>query len=299
MPKLNTLKPLLLAAVVLCLPAQALAKLNVITTTTSMGMLAMEVGGDKVEVKTLAAPDRDTHYLQAKPSMMIALRKADLVISVGAALEVGWFPAALDNAANPDVLDGEKGNFEAADHIELIGQEEADRSKGDVHPEGNPHFNLDPLRMATLANALAKRLGVLDENNADYYRENAAALAAKLNALPTELKQQVSNAPGVVLMHKDGLYLLNLLSVPTLGFMEPVPGVPPTANHIKALADKLSDAKGVIIHAPYHQDSSPKKLAKKLGWDRTVLAVEPPKGAGFEEYRALLNKWATSLNVSK
>jgi zinc/manganese transport system substrate-binding protein len=118
----------------------ACAAVNVVATTSSMGMLARTVGGDAVKVTVLSPPDRDAHFLLARPSMMVALRRADLLVAVGAELEVGWLPAAIQGASNPKILPGQPGYFEGAAQIELIdvGQA-ADRSKGDVHPMGNPH----------------------------------------------------------------------------------------------------------------------------------------------------------------
>ncbi|PIE41438.1 MAG: zinc ABC transporter substrate-binding protein [Gammaproteobacteria bacterium] len=281
----------------------AAAKLNVVATTTSMGMLAKEVGGEYVSVTTLASPDRDTHYLQAKPSMMMALRKADLVIAVGADLEIGWLPAAIGSASNPKIRNNQPGYFEAAQFLDLISKDAADRSKGDVHPGGNPHFNLDPERMAILANQLALRLGELDKTHTSAYQANAQSLTRKLarltQSLKQSLKQRVNNREGVVLMHNNADYLLKLLQVPVLGYMEPVPGIPPNASHLKGLADTLKNRQGIIIHAPYHQNSGPRKLAKILGWQIKVLPIEPPKGAGFREYRKFLSDWAVALNSGR
>jgi hypothetical protein len=153
----------ILIAVIFSLAAQAAWALNVVATTASMGMLAREVGGAAVKVDVLAAPDRDPHMLQAKPSMMRALRDADLVVAVGAELEMGWLPAAINGAANPRLLPGRDGYFEAAAQVPLLDAgQAADRAHGDVHPAGNPHVNLDPQRMAQIARALAERMSKLE-----------------------------------------------------------------------------------------------------------------------------------------
>lgn len=274
----------------------AQASVEVVATTTSMAMLAKEVGGDQVEFTTLAPPDRDVHYLQAKPSMMLALRNADLVVAVGADLEIGWLPAAIRSSANPSIQEGNAGYFAAADQVALIDQAIADRSQGDVHPQGNPHFNLDPIRMATVGMALAERLSELDPDAAAHYKNNAQALSEKLKQLVPQLKTITAKAPGALFMHKSPDYLLHRLAVNAWGYMEPVPGIPPTADHIKELHDKLSGQQGVIIHAPYHQDQAAKKLAAQLNWPRFVLATEPAKGSGFDGYKALMLDWANALS---
>lgn len=133
--------------------------LQVVATTASMGMLARTVGGPQVQVSELAPPDRDAHMLQARPSMLRALRDAQLVVAVGAELEIGWLPAAISGAANGAIAPGRPGYFEAAAQVPLLDAGlAADRAQGDVHPGGNPHVNLDPLRMAAISKALAERL---------------------------------------------------------------------------------------------------------------------------------------------
>ncbi|MCG8673187.1 MAG: metal ABC transporter substrate-binding protein [Pseudomonadales bacterium] len=287
------IKQWLMVAILLSSPS-AMAELNVVATTTSMGMLASEVGGDHVTVKTLVAPDRDTHYLQAKPSMIIALRKADLVVSVGASLEIGWLPAAINSSANPNILDGKPGHFESATFLELIDKGVADRSQGDVHPEGNPHFNLDPIRMAEVAKALGERLASLDKDNAGQYRKKAEQLASRLSNLNQELVKKAVGAKSPLMMHKDANYLWLRLNVPILGYIEPLPGIPPTASHIKKLADTLAGKEGIIFHAPFHSASGPKRLAETLGWERVVIPIEPKKNAKFEDYEALLTRWVAA-----
>ncbi|MDX1696188.1 MAG: metal ABC transporter substrate-binding protein [Ketobacteraceae bacterium] len=272
--------------------------LEVVTTTTSLGMLAREIGNDRVTVTTLGPPDRDIHYLQAKPSMILALRRADLLVLVGADLEVGWLPAALGSSTNGAIQPGSAGHFEAAAHTSLIGQSSADRSLGDVHPQGNPHFGLDPVRMADIAMALAQRMGALDKANADFYSNNARQLAASLQQLSEQLQTLTVGAPGALLMHKSADYLMARLQIPVLGYMEPVPGIPPTAAHIRTLSETLKGKQGVIIHAPYHQDQAARSLATALNWARFVLPIEPPRQARFMEYKALMLRWAEALNPS-
>lgn len=287
---------LVVAAVVLFFSSTALARLEVVATTTSLGMLASEIGGDKVSVSTLAPPDRDIHYLQAKPSMMLTLRNADLLVAMGAELEIGWLPAAVRSSTNGKLQPGESGYFEATAHTTLADQGIADRSQGDVHPQGNPHIQLDPVRMKEVADALTEKLAGLDKTNGDYYRARGAALGKKLNGIITGIRENWQPVAGALLMHKSPDYLLQRLQVPIYGYLEPVPGVPPTAAHIKTLQDKLKGKPGVIIHAPYHQDDAAKALANELGWQRKALATEPKKGAVFSDYRQMILQWAQALS---
>lgn len=280
-------------AILVALPAWAL---EVVATTTSMGMLARTVGGPQVKVTELAPPDRDAHMLQARPSMMRALRDADLVVAVGAELEVGWLPAALSGAANARVMPGRSGYFEAAAQAPLLDAgRAADRAQGDVHPAGNPHVNLDPERMAKIAQALAERLAELDPANAVAYRERARAFAREVEARAPVWRQKVASVQGLVTHHKDALYLAHFLGVPFLGTLEPAPGVAPTASHIEALAASLKGKKGLIVHTPYQPPAGAEKLANLTGWKVAQLPIDPPAGSEAAGYFALIDRWAEAL----
>lgn len=294
---LSGLAVVTLAAIASALPAAA--KINVVATTSSMGMLARIVGGEQVKVTVLAPPDRDAHYLLAKPSMMIALRNADLLVSVGAELEIAWLPAALQGANNGKILAGQPGFFEGAAQIDLIEKGvAADRSKGDVHPMGNPHFYMDPERMAAIARALASRLGKLDPAHAAAFEANAAAFAKGVSERVPRWKEQVKGAPGVVFYHKDGNYLSTLLGVPVLGYVEPLPGIPPTASSLKGLVESLSGKKGVVIYTTFQSDDGPKFLEKNLGWKKAQLPLEVPLDADAAAYFGLIDKWVAAVASS-
>lgn len=272
------------------------AELKVVATTSSMGMLARTVGGEHVSVETLAPPDRDAHFLQAKPSMMKDLRRADLVVAVGAELEVGWLPLAIQRANNPRIQPGQNGYFEAAAQVVLNNSGGvADRSLGDVHPAGNPHVNLDPQRMGVIAQALAARLGELDGAHAEAYRRRADAFTAQVAERLPQWRAQVKNAPGVVLYHKDANYLMALLEVPILGYIEPVAGVPPTASYLQKLVGGLKGKSGVIIRSLFHSPQGADFLHRELGWPVAALPIDPALGKGSEAYLTLIEQWVTAI----
>lgn len=280
-------------SLLVALPAWAL---DVAATTSSMGMLARTVGGTQVKVTELAPPDRDAHMLQAKPSMMRALRDADLVVAVGAELEIGWLPAALSGAANARVLPARPGYFEAAAQVPLLeAGRAADRAQGDVHPAGNPHVNLDPERMAKIAQALAERFASLDAANAAAYRGRAQAFAREAASRAPAWREKAARSGGLVTHHKDALYLAQFLGVPFLGTLEPVPGVAPTASHLEALAANLKGRKGLIAHTPYQPPAGAEKLASLTGWPVAVLPIDPPAGSDAAGYFALIDRWADAL----
>jgi zinc/manganese transport system substrate-binding protein len=274
--------------------------LNVVTTTSNMGMLARTVGGDAVKVSVLAPPDRDPHFLQAKPTMMVALRSADLLVAVGAELEVGWLPAALQGASNGKLLPGQPGYFEAAAQVPLIEKSgDTDRSRGDVHPMGNPHLFLDPDRMAAVGRALAGRLARLDPGREATYRANAESFAKAVAERVPKWKEQSGGAPGVILYHKDANYLLGLLGVPILGYVEPLPGIPPTAQHLSDLVQQLSGHKGEILFTDYQSAQGPDFLAGKLGWKAVRLSPEVGEKGDANAYFAMIDRWVEAIASSK
>lgn len=281
----------------LCLVAPlSAAALEVAATTPNMAMLARSVGGEHVNVTVLAPGDRDVHHLEARPSMIAALRRSDLLVSVGAELEMGWLPAAIRAAANSRLLPGRPGYFEAAATVTLLEEgAPADRAHGDVHPGGNPHMYFDPLRMGVAAEALAVRLGELDAANAAAFRKNAAAFAARMARELEGWQARVAGAPGVLLYHKDANYLMERLGVPVLGYVEPLPGIPPTARHISALANALRGREGVVLHMVYEPDRGPRRLAQELGWPVHRMASNVPVNGVMEDYVALIESWVARL----
>lgn len=289
-----------LAAASLFAGRSASAGIDVVATTSSMAVLARTVGGSAVKITVLSPPDRDAHHVLARPSMMIAMRRADLLLAVGAELEVGWLPAALQGAGNPRIQPGQPGYFEGAAQIDLIeAGEAADRSRGDVHPMGNPHYYMDPERMAVVARALAGRLGSLDAAHAASFRANAEAFAREVASRSTTWRQEAAGAPGVVFFHKDGNYLARLLNVPILGFVEPLPGIPPTAAHLKSLVDGLKGRKGVILYNTFHSADGPAFLSKNLGWPAKRLQLEPPLDADGRAYLDHIGQWVAAIASAK
>lgn len=294
------MKKTLLSAALLGLALHAPAATNVVATTSSMGVLVKAVGGDAVKLTVLAPPDRDVHALQARPSMMVALRNADLLVAVGAELEVGWLPAALQGSGNGRIQPGTPGYFEAAAQVGLIeAGKSADRSQGDVHPMGNPHLYMDPARMASVAEALAGRLASLDAPNAARYRSGAAAFRSSVEARLPAWKQKAAGAKGILAFHKDVNYLAALLGVPVLGYVEPLPGIPPTASHLSELTGRFKGQKGVILYTDYQPGQGPEFLSRNLGWPKTRLPLEPAIGASAEEYFKLIDRWVDGVASGK
>lgn len=294
--RLKTSLTALVGGALLLLGGAAHADVRVAASSSNMAMLVETIGGPHVEVTTMAPPDRDLHYLEARPSMMAAIRNADLVVSVGAELEEGWLPAAINGANNPEVQPGRSGYFEAAAQVELIGQlDAADRAGGDVHPKGNPHVYLDPVRMAEVGRALAQRLAALEPAHEETFRENARAFSEAVDSRMEQWTAAVEGAPGAVLYHEDANYLLERFDVPIHGFLEPLPGVPPTGRHLRELVRDLRDAEGVILHMSFQPADGARFLARELGWEVHTMENGVPVGGDAEEYFALIDRWIEVL----
>lgn len=277
----------------------AVADIRVAATTGNMGMLAGTIGGEAVEVTVMAPNDRDPHYLEARPSMMAALRNADIVVAVGAELEIGWLPAAIDGANNGTVQPGQSGYFELARHIDLIKDEGiADRARGDVHPAGNPHAYMNPENLARAGIALAERFARLDEGNAEKFRANAQAFATLVAERMATWRRAIGDPMPVLSYHGDVQYLARAFDAPLVGTIEPLPGVPPTASHLRDLVRELKGGEGVVVARAYQPDKPARFMGEQLGWPVRLLPSDVRPGAGAEDYLELIGRWVAAMTRS-
>lgn len=280
----------------LVLPSQAAAGLNIVATTSTLGALAREIGGDQAEVRVLAPPDRDAHDLDARPSFMAALRRADLLLEIGAGLEEGWLPAAQRGARNRAIHAGQPGHFRAADMIELRRSITMDGPNlGHVHEEGNPHFNTDPRRLAEIAIALAERMGQLHPDHADAFMERAERAAERLRTHAETLAEQVVPNQRIVVYHEDLDYLEAWLPVEIVGYLEPAPGIPPTARHLRRLVSDLEGTEGTILYAEFQPARGAEFLERNLGWPSHAVPLDPPADSSLDGYLDLMTTWAQTL----
>jgi zinc/manganese transport system substrate-binding protein len=231
----------LLVFAVATLPAHA--ALKVLATTPEWGALTTELGGDKVSVYVATNAFQDPHRIDAKPSLVARARSADLVVAAGAQLEIGWLPVLLQESGNGKIQPGSPGYFEADQQLTLLEiPSSVDRAMGDIHPLGNPHAHLDPHNIATVATALTARLAQLDGANAAFYRQRGADFQTKWNAAIARWEAQAAplKGVGIVMIHRDQVYLLHWLGMKELATIEPKPGIPPSAGYLAQLVIKLS-----------------------------------------------------------
>lgn len=270
----SQLKTLLFALGITLSTHPALAKLNVIATTPDLASIAKSVGGDNVEITTLAKPTEDPHFVDAKPSFIVKLNRADVLIEGGAELEIGWLPALLDQSRNSK-LAGPPGHVACAQGVSLLEVPSTlDRSKGDIHAAGNPHYLVDPLNAKIVARNIAESFAALDAKNADAYRANLQKFIQAIDSKMSEWKAKLDPFKGkqIVSYHNSWLYFANRFGLKIDLFLEPKPGVPPTPTHLAEVIMKMkADNVRVIIVDPYLNRRTAETVASKTG--ATVVDV--------------------------
>lgn len=263
---------MVMLAAVISSPAQA--KLRVFACEAEWGSLLTELAGDAVDVDVATTALQDVHVVEARPSLIAKMRKADLLVCSGAQLEIGWLPQLLRQAANAKVASG-PGNFMAASQVTTLEKPASvDRSAGDVHPDGNPHVQLDPNRVLVIAKALSARLGELDTANAATYQTRLADFETRWQAAIKRWEAKAAPLKGkaVVVHHSSWVYLLQWLGMHEIGSLEPKPGVPPTSSHLSSLIDVTKSGGAIAIISAAYQDSKPGEwLSERTGVPALVL----------------------------
>lgn len=287
----------LAASLSLAVMQPVLAALNVFACEPEWAALADELGGDKVKSFSATTALQDPHRIEARPSLIAKLRRADLLICSGAELEVGWLPMLLRQAGNREVLPGRPGYFEASSFVERLEiPEKVDRTMGDVHAAGNPHVHLDPRRLATIAQALTARLSEIDPDNVDAYRQRGEAFSLRWQQAIEKWEQMAAPLKGtrIVVHHKDWVYLFDWLGTINAGALEPKPGLPATAGHLAALKNELARQPAqMIIHTAYQNDRAAQRLSQMSGI--TVVAL-PYTVGGSKKASDLFGLFDDTLN---
>jgi zinc/manganese transport system substrate-binding protein len=259
-----------IVSVIACLASAipAHAALKILATTPDWAALAGELGGDRVNVYAATNPFQDVHRVEAKPSLVARARSADLVVATGAELEVGWLPVLVQESGNAHIHPGSPGYFEVAAQLRLLEvPSSVDRSMGDVHPQGNPHVQLDPHNIAVIAQALTARLSALDPSGAPYYQTRGTDFQARWQQATTRWETRAAPLKGVtvVVIHKDQVYLCRWLGLREVAAIEPKPGVPPSAGYLAELVTKLSSAPPrLILRNAYNDPKAVDWLAGKI-----------------------------------
>lgn len=270
--KYIAISALLLAAGLVSTPAQA--KLKVFACEPEWGSLLTELAGDKVDVDVGTTALQDVHVIEAKPSLIAKVRAADLVVCTGAQLEIGWLPQLIRQSGNSKVASG-AGSFMAAAQVKTLEKPTAlDRANGDVHPDGNPHIQMDPRRVLIVARQLDARLAQLDPANAAVYKQRGADFEKRWLAAMVKWKAEAAPLKGrkVVVHHISWVYLWDWLGLDEIGALEPRPGVPPTAAHLSELIATTKDSNTLAIVRAAYQDPKPADwLSQRTGVPAVTL----------------------------
>jgi zinc/manganese transport system substrate-binding protein len=267
--KVIVLAGMIFSAVVSTAFAEA-KKLIVVTSTTDLAALAQEVGGDKIEVESLAKGYQDPHFVEAKPSFLLKLRHTDLLIHVGLQLEIGWLPPLITQSGNSRIQMGAPGNLDASQFAEIleIPQGAVTRAEGDVHPLGNPHYWLDPDNGRRIARGIVNKLGELDPVNTAYFQQRFMDFDKRLSAAEQKWDAEMKPWRGskVVTYHRSFPNFAKHFGLNVIDYVEPRPGIPPTPGHtIEVIQLMKRENCKVVLVEPYFDLKTPQSIGRDAG----------------------------------
>jgi zinc/manganese transport system substrate-binding protein len=265
--------------------AHAQGKLNVVTSTEDLAAIATEVGGDRISVESIARGYQDPHFVEAKPSFILKMQKADLLIVVGRELEIGWLPPLITQSRNAKVQVGGSGYLDASMQARILdlptGQ--VTRAMGDVHPLGNPHYWLDPENGKLIAKSIAAKLEELRPNDKATFEQRLADFTSRLDAAEKRWLAQLAPYKGVkvVTYHRSYPNFAERFGLDVIGYVEPRPGIPPTPQHTLDLIGEMKRQNvKVVMVEPYFDLKTPNSIGRETG---AQVLVVPPSVGGVKE----------------
>lgn len=284
---------MLLAAALAALLTAAQAKLNVVATLPDYGAVAREIGGDKVDVTVLAKPTEDPHFVDARPSFIVKLRNADVLIEGGAELEMGWLPPLLQNARNSKLETGAPGRVVASQGIRMMNVPTTlTRAAGDVHALGNPHFMVDPIIAKAVAKHIAEAFAASDPANAAHYLANYAKFEQTMNAKLQDWGRAMLPFKGrqFVAYHDSWPYFAHRFGLVSEIFLEPKPGIPPSPSHLAKVIGEMKAAhvKAILVE-PFHNRKIAEKVASSTGAHIADVAQFPGALPNTDSYVAFMD----------
>ena len=279
--------------------SSASAQLRVVATTPDLASVAREIGGDRVSVVALAKATEDPHYVDAKPSHIVTLNRADALIEGGAELELGWLPPLLENSRNSKISAGAPGRIVASEGIRLLEIPTSfDRSKGDVHSLGNPHFMIDPVNVKIIARNIANHFAQIDPKNTATYSGNLARFNTKLDAKFAEWQKTLAPYRGarIVTYHKDFVYLAQRFGLNIVDELEPKPGIAPSPAHLAQVIGKMRAANAkVILVQPFQNRKTAETVARQTGAVVLDVPQQPGAAPNTNSYFDLMNNLVSTL----
>ena len=291
---------LLAALAALTMPARA--KLSVVTTLPDYAAIAREIGGDHVDVTAMAKPTEDPHFVDARPSFIVKLRSADILIEGGAELEVGWLPPLLQTARNSKLEAGAPGRVQASEGIRLLDVPTTlSRAAGDVHASGNPHFMVDPIIAKTVAAHIARAFANADPANAGVYQANERKFETTIDAKLQEWGRVMLPFRGqhLAAYHDDWLYFAHRFGFEIDVFLEPKPGVPPSPSHLVEVISKIKEQhiKAILVE-PYHNRKIAEKVASPTGAHVVETAQYPEALPDTTTYVQLIDVLVSRISAA-
>jgi len=265
--------------------APAATKLSVVTATTDLAALVQEVGGDRVDVDSIARGYQDPHFVEAKPSFLLKLRKTDLLVIVGLELEIGWLPPLIQQSGNPKIQVGAPGYLDASRFARIleIPTGQVTRAEGDVHPLGNPHYWLDPENGLRIAKGIETQISEMRPADADYFAQRYTAFEQRLKQADQQWLAEMKPYAGrtIVTYHRSWPNFADHFHLDVAGYVEPRPGIPPSPQHTVELIQLMKrDGVKVIVVEPYFDLKTPNSIARETGGQ--VLVLMPSVGGEKE-----------------
>lgn len=269
------MKKVLLSFLFLLLANPVFAKEKVVTAYPYIADLVKQIAGNQVEVSSLASGDWDPHFIVPKPSLLSKLRQADLLIINGAQLEIGWLPPLLRQAANARIQPGSAGFLELSNHVTLIQKpQNVSRAMGDVHPQGNPHFVMDPSNVSKMANAITAKLCQADANHCKQYQQGNGGFQSRWKQSAQKWKSRMAKLKGAPVLeyHRLHDYFLNYYGLKLISTLEPLPGIPPTPQHLAQILNKAKASKVKFnLRGVYNPKNASEFVSQKSGLSLTTL----------------------------
>jgi zinc/manganese transport system substrate-binding protein len=295
----NLTRILLSAALSAIVATAADARIKAVATLPDLASLAREIGGDKVDVSAMAKPTEDSHFVDARPSFVVQLRSADVLIDGGAELELGWLPPLLQNARNPKLEIGKPGRVQASQGVRLMNvPANVTRAAGDVHALGNPHFMTDPIIAKTVALHIAQSFAAVEPPNAASYEANYKKFEETINAKLQEWGAAMLPFKGqnVVAYHDSWVYFAHRFGLNIDVFLEPKPGIPPSPSHLAEVIEKMKAQKiKAVIVEPFHDRKIAEKVASSTGAKVVDFAQYPGALPNTDTYVKLIDTLVSRL----
>jgi zinc/manganese transport system substrate-binding protein len=278
---------------------RAQSKLTVMTTTEDLAAIAREVGGDRVNVEAIARGYQDPHFVEAKPSFILKLQKADLLVVVGRELEIGWLPPLIQQSRNSKVQVGADGYLDASLQAQIleIPQGQITRAMGDVHPLGNPHYWLDPENGKIIARQIADKLSRARPADRAYFEQRLADFNGRLDAAAKRWLAQMAPYKGtkVVTYHRSFPNFAARFGLDIIGYVEPRPGIPPSPQHTLDLINEMKRQNvKIVLVEPYFDLKTPNAIGRETG---AQVVVMPPSVGGVKEVADYIKLFDYDINL--